>query len=101
MSADLEAIKARWAEVSYRPQDVWETYALPEPSQMIGIGIKHDEQGHLAEVVRWMPELAEAIIHARADIAALVAEVERLRSLVAAMERAFDPWADRTGEVQR
>ena len=94
---DLEPIKARLAAATPGP---WDFHVLP---QSVGITVAtiHSEQG--PRETRWTVDLppeiggmgtradAEMIAHAPEDIAALVAEVERLREQVEAVREHHVP----------
>ena len=72
--ADLDAITAR-AEAA--PPGPWDT---EEPGPYVQGVWALDPEGRRFDVARWMePAVARFIAHARTDVPALVAEVERLR----------------------
>lgn len=82
MSLDIEAIKARCEAATEGPWFVDRVGEINDPSW------------HIADAIRWQGwtnalrfdedrETAEFVAHARADVPALVAEVERLRAELA------------------
>jgi hypothetical protein len=92
VAADLDAIKERWGReaLDYAHGKRLAVYPLPARAGVHGsvsVGIEGDPQGHLAEVVGWMEQLADSFVHAPDDIAALVAEVEDLRAKLTASRR--------------
>ena len=93
MALDLEPIKERLDEATPGP---WDFYVLPQ-SAGITVATIHSEHGprETCWTVDLPPEIggmgtekdAEFIAHAPEDIAALVAEVERLRGQVNAVKK--------------
>lgn len=86
---ELEAIKARAAA------------ATPGPWEFDGKGdiVPDGDKSDFVAMIHYSAEDAEFIAHARADVPALVAEVERLRAENAKLDEMLDLWA--SGEMEK
>lgn len=75
VSLDLEPIKARCEVLGVDP---WST---EDPGPYVHTIKGTDPEGRSYDVGKWLsPQVARFIVHARTDVPALVAEVERLRA---------------------
>ncbi|MEU0236815.1 hypothetical protein ABZ234_03925 [Nocardiopsis sp. NPDC006198] len=80
MTTDTDAIRERLALVAHFGTD-W-SYDDSDDGWTVSYATDHPQAGHLATVADYGEHVADLIAHAPRDLAALLAEVDRLRGVL-------------------